>query len=213
MPITYHPSVFDVTSIAQAMGLILTPEGSTTNDRWATETPYLADLLAQNMTIGQDTLILDYGCGVGRLARELINRHGCFVIGVDISPSMRTLSIGYTRTDRFMSCSQEMLDGLVARGLVFDFALSIWVLQHCLKPAEDIACIRNALRPGGGLFVVNGNHRAVPTAELGWYNDGLDVNAMLNGEFEQVQEGKLAREKTTEILAPTSFWGAYRRAG
>ncbi len=149
MPLTYHPAVFHVNDIAQAMAVIMTPEGSTTAERWETETPYLADLIAQELTITPDTLLLDYGCGIGRLAYELIQRHNCRVVGVDISPSMRALSVVYTRSDRFMSCSHDMLEGLTARGLRFDAALSLWVLQHCATPAQDIARIRNALKPDG----------------------------------------------------------------
>ena len=72
MPLTYHPAVFHVNDIAQAMAVIMTPEGSTTAERWEIETPYLADLIAQELTITPDTLLLDYGCGIGRLAYELI---------------------------------------------------------------------------------------------------------------------------------------------
>lgn len=39
-PITYDPRVFDVTTIEDAMRIILTPEDSTTDHRWVTETPY-----------------------------------------------------------------------------------------------------------------------------------------------------------------------------
>lgn len=210
MQLTYHPAVFQVNDIAQAMAIIMTPEGSTTAERWEIETPYLADLIVQELTITADTLLLDYGCGIGRLAHELINRHNCRVVGVDISPSMRALSVVYTRSDRFMSCSHEMLEGLVARGMRFDAALSLWVLQHCATPAQDIARIRNALKPEGALFVVNGVFRSVPTVESGWVNDGLDIKAMLAAEFAVVHEGKLAREKTTESLATHAFWASYR---
>jgi 2-polyprenyl-3-methyl-5-hydroxy-6-metoxy-1,4-benzoquinol methylase len=212
MPLTYNPAVFHVNDLAQAMSIILTPEGSTTADRWEKETPYLADLIAEQFALQPDSLVLDYGCGIGRLAHELIRRHNCRVVGVDISPSMRALSVIYTRSDRFMSCSQDMLDGLIARGTAFDAALAIWVLQHCAAPAQDMARIRSALRPGGDLFVANGNVRSVPTAESGWVNDGLDVKAMLAGEFVSVRDGQLARDKTTEIVAQGTFWGAYRTA-
>ena len=212
MPLTYNPAVFHVNDLAQAMSIILTPEGSTTADRWEKETPYLADLIAEQFVLQPDSLVLDYGCGIGRLAHELIRRHDCRVVGVDISPSMRALSVIYTRSDRFMSCSQDMLDGLIARGMAFDAALAIWVLQHCAAPAQDMARIKSALRPGGDLFVANGNTRSVPTAESGWENDGLDVKAMLAGEFASVRDGQLARDKTTEIVAQGTFWGAYRTA-
>ena len=215
MQLTYNPAVFTVNTMAEAMGIILTPEGSTTADRWETETPYLADLVAKHspVPIGADSLVLDYGCGIGRMAHELIKRHGCRVIGVDISPSMRAMSVAYTRSDRFMSCSLEMFDELIARGVTFDAAISVWVLQHCAAPTHDIARSRKALRPGGGFFVTNNKARCVPTAEKGWIDDGLDIKAMLATAFEFLQEGQLARAKTTKILADAAFWAAYRRTG
>jgi hypothetical protein len=66
-----------VNNLAEAMSIILTPEGSTTADRWETETPYLADLIGQQCALRPDSLVLDYGCGIGRLAHELISRHNC----------------------------------------------------------------------------------------------------------------------------------------
>ena len=211
MGATYNPAVFDVNNLAEAMAIILTPEGSTTADRWEIETPYLAGLIHDHIPLGPDSLILDYGCGIGRLAHELIRRHGCYVIGVDISPSMRALSVMYTRSDRFMSCSQEILDHLIERGLRFDAALAIWVLQHSAAPAHDMARISRALRPDGGFFVANGVMRSVPTTDRGWFNDGLDIRSMLASEFQPAHEGRLARERTSETLASHTFWGVYRR--
>jgi 2-polyprenyl-3-methyl-5-hydroxy-6-metoxy-1,4-benzoquinol methylase len=208
---TYNPQVFNVNDIAQAMAIIMTPEGATTADRWEKETPYLADLIAEQFDITADSLLLDYGCGIGRMSHELIKRHNCRIVGIDISPSMRALSVIYTRTDRFMSCSHEMLEGLIARGLTFDTVLSIWVLQHCAAPAHDMALIRAALKPGGNLFAVNGNVRSIPTVEMGWVNDGLDIRSMLSAEFQPVRAGRLARERTTDIIAEGTFWATYRR--
>jgi hypothetical protein len=44
---TYEPRVFDALSIAQAKRIILTPEGSTTDERRAKETSCLAELVAR----------------------------------------------------------------------------------------------------------------------------------------------------------------------
>ena len=211
MALTYNPSVFHVNDIPQAMSIIMTPEGSTTADRWEKETPYMADIIAQQFAITPDSLILDYGCGIGRMAHELIKRHNCRVVGIDISPSMRALSIIYTRTNRFMSCSHEMLEGLVARGMRFDAVLAVWVLQHCATPAQDVATIKSALKSGGDLFLANGNLRSVPTAEQGWVNDGLDIKALVSAEFEPVREGGFAAEQTTDIIAQGTYWGTYRQ--
>jgi SAM-dependent methyltransferase len=209
--VTYHPEIFDVPNIDHARQIILTGEGSTTDDRWVSETPWVADEISSAMTITPDTMIIDYGCGIGRMAKELIQRYGCRVIGVDISDNMRALAIDYVRSSRFMSCAPEMLDALVERGLVADAAISIWVLQHCLKPAEDIDRIHRALKPGADFFLLNNVYRAVPTREKAWVNDGLDIKAMVGERFAMQREGIPPLEKTPKDLVGIIFWAAYRK--
>lgn len=209
MVYTYNPGVFNVADETQAKHIILTPEGSTTDLRWSIETPYVADLISQNIAITPNTIFLDYGCGIGRMAKELINRHGCFVVGVDISMRMLELAYHYVQSDRFCACSPTMLDTLVQRGLRFDAAISIWVLQHCLKPDADIARIQQSLSPDARIFILNNIWRAVPTAEKAWVNDGIDIKAMLAKKFALLQDGRLPADKTTESLAQIHFWAAF----
>lgn len=211
MPLTYNPAVFSVNNIAEAMQIILTPQDSTTATRWKTETPYLADLIVRWIDITSQSVLLDYGCGIGRVAKELIARHDCRVIGVDISPSMRALAPMYVQSDRFFACPPVMLDCLIEQGVTFDGALSIWVLQHCMAPSEDIARIRRALRAGGRLFVLNNINRAVPTREQGWVNDGIDLRALLGTEFALLGEGAPEQERTTPQIAQGAFWAAFGR--
>jgi len=209
--LTYRPGIFDVATPEQAKRIILTADGTTTEHRWATETPYLTELLTRAMPLTEQSLVLDYGCGIGRMARALIDRHGCRVIGVDISPSMRALAVGYVDSDRFLACPPEMLDELIVRGLACDAALSVWVLQHCPKLGEDIVRIARALRPAGHLFVVNQHYRAVPTVEHDWFNDGLDVLGLLGGVFEQRAGGPLDAAHTSDIIANAAYWAAFQR--
>jgi 2-polyprenyl-3-methyl-5-hydroxy-6-metoxy-1,4-benzoquinol methylase len=206
--LTYNPSVFDVDDLAQAMGIILTPEGQTTESRWNTETPYVADLIGQAINITPDSVILDYGCGVGRMAKALIARHGCRVVGVDISPSMRTLAALYVGSDRFSVCTPEMLDAIVEQGVRFDAALALWVLQHCLDAGVDIPRIRRALKPYAGFFVLNNLYRAVP-GERGWENDGQDVKALLCDAFVLSQTGQLPPDVTTDVVSQLTFWASF----
>lgn len=210
--VTYNPGIFDVANTRDAMEIILTAEDSTTERRWAVETPYLADLIDASFRLTEQSLVLDYGCGIGRMAKALIHRHGCRVIGVDISPSMRALAVGYVASDNFLACTPSMLDELVARGLVCDAAISIWVLQHCPWVAQDIARIARSLRPDGDLFVVNQRNRAVPTMERGWLDDGVDVLGLLRQTFSPRGEGPLSVEHTTLMLASIAGWSAFRRA-
>src|SRR6185436_7844642 len=98
---TYNPGVFAVGSIEQAKSIILTPEDSTTEARWRTETGYLAELIASHLALDSASVVLDYGCGIGRIAKELIQRTKCTVLGVDISPNMRALAPQYVQSDLF----------------------------------------------------------------------------------------------------------------
>ena len=87
---TYRPEIFEVGDLQSAKEIILTPEpDTTTEERWEYETPFLVDEIGRALTLDSTSFVLDYGCGVGRLAKELIKRHQCHVLGVDISSSMR----------------------------------------------------------------------------------------------------------------------------
>jgi SAM-dependent methyltransferase len=211
--LTYLPQVFDVLNMQSAREVILTHEGAASPDeRWQTETPYVADLINASLEISSETVLIDYGCGIGRLAKELIGRHGCRIIGVDISTNMRALAVDYVRSDRFLSCSPDMLESMVVHGFTADSAFSVWVLQHCYRPADDIALIQRAVAPGGNLFVVNNFLRAVPTNE-GWVHDGIDVKALLNERFSMTDEGVPLDEKMAPKLHGKVFWASFTKAG
>jgi len=206
----YNPAIFETANLDAARRIILTPEGATTEQRWATETPYLAGLIADVFPLTEHSLVLDYGCGIGRMAKELISRHGCRVVGVDISTSMRSFAAAYVGSDRFFACSPAMLDVLAERGVAFDLALSIWVLQHCSEPAIDISRIAHAVVPKGGLFVVNQTTRAVPTFD-GWIDDRVDVSALLSRDFAPEAADALSAAETSDVISLQCYWAAYRR--
>jgi|HubBroStandDraft_6_1064221.scaffolds.fasta_scaffold977435_2 SAM-dependent methyltransferase len=207
--LTFAPEIFDVSDIASAKRIILTPNGSTTEERWVRETPYLADLIGKALGITTASLILDYGCGIGRLSKALIERFQCRIVGVDISPSMMTLSHVYVQSDKFFSCSGAMLSTMVERGVRFDGAFSVWVLQHSPWPDQDIALIKRALSRRSSCFVLNSKGRYVPTRECPWVNDGIDVKAMLSQAFRLREEGLLPRDVTAQSTHENSFWATF----
>jgi hypothetical protein len=73
----YNADLFEVTDFEHAREVILTPEiGRTPSERWERETPYLASFIAEHLKLDARSVLLDYGCGVGRLPKELIARRG-----------------------------------------------------------------------------------------------------------------------------------------
>jgi len=207
---SYDPTVFDAADMNAARRIILTPEGGlSTDQRWEVETPYLGAIVGRELALEPARVVLDYGCGVGRMAKELIGRYGCRIVGVDISPKMRAMAPDYVGSPRFATVSPEMLDGLVERGLRFDGALSVWVLQHCVNPADDIARIARALAPGGRLVVVNAAYRVVPTTERRWATDGVDMKALLADRLAPVAEGEF---DPRFVSVRNTYWATYRAA-
>ncbi len=211
MPLTYHPELFDARTVEEARAIILTGEGSTTDERWKTETPFICDLIAETIALTPGSTVVDYGCGIGRVAKELIARHGCRVIGVDISAVMRAMAADYVQSDRFAAVAPDMFDGLVANGFRADAAIAIWVLQHCLAPGDDMSRINAALKPNARLFVLNNIYRAVPTREQTWSNDGIDIKATLDRNFQALRTGKPPEEVTPRDLKDIIFWSFYAR--
>jgi SAM-dependent methyltransferase len=182
----YNPRIFEVKNVDEAKGIILTPEkGINTEERWEKETPFTIKQIRELLQPDSNSLLLDYGCGIGRIAKGLIQKLSCRVLGVDISLTMRQLAPGYVNSPLFSVCSTEIFDAMLDKGLVFDSAYSIWVIQHCLDPAQDLDRIKKALKPSGRLYILNNLFRAVPTNK-GWVNDNIDMEDLFSQHFKEV---------------------------
>jgi SAM-dependent methyltransferase len=197
----FLPEVFEVKSVKHAMAMILTAEpGTTTQERWEKETPYLVEDIGRFLAIGPDSCVLDYGCGIGRIARPLVEKFGCRVVGVDASESMRLMAPQYVRSDRFVVWSPEVLDEMIRQGFQADFCVCLWVIQHVADVMGVIERIARALRPEGILYAMNQLRRAVPT-DQGWCDDCIDVHAALRRVFLEENVHPLPREVTTAYLS------------
>lgn len=204
--LTYNPTMFDAPDQATARRIILTPDGRSTADRWRTETPGLTALAGATLGLRAESVVLDYGCGIGRMAKAMIERFGCRVVGTDISPNMRGLAKDYVNSALFTCVSREELLELE---ISFDAAVAIWVLQHCHHPDVDCEIINRKLSGQGRLLVVNNFHRAVPVVEQTWANDGFDVVDHLAKAFREIERGELPAEMLGQVLASQTFWGVY----
>lgn len=96
MSIYYCKDMFKVKDMEEAKNIILTEErqGGNYAARWDREMVYMLELFQKGLGDLNGKLILDFGCGIGRLSKALIENFDCCVLGVDISPSMRQLAHG-----------------------------------------------------------------------------------------------------------------------
>jgi 2-polyprenyl-3-methyl-5-hydroxy-6-metoxy-1,4-benzoquinol methylase len=207
----YDPSCFDVRNTPQAKAIILTPEGRSTDERWKHETPYLAELMGEHIDLHARHRVLDYGCGIGRMSKELIQRYGCSVVGVDTSVSMRALACAYVEGHDFLVTPPGHLleDGVAP----CHHALAVWVLQHVPEVEPVIDLIHRKLVLNGKFFVVNMHDRALPMSGSPWHDDGVKVRDLLARRFKELAVGPPDAGRTSPVTAEKAFWGVYQKIG
>ena len=112
------------------------------------------EALLDQLTITSTTDVLDIGSGIGGTARLLADRHGCRVVGVDLTPEFvetaAALSDMVGAGDRVEFKVGSALDLPVADASA-DLALLLHVGMNIENKARLFREARRALRPGGTL--------------------------------------------------------------
>lgn len=190
----YDPKIFDRDLIEDAKRIILTVPPDMLEDYWKRATVATADLILDGLKPTPDSVLLDFGCGIGRLAKEIIGRIGCTIIGVDISASMRRQAIEHVDSERFSVLSADVFGRLAADGVtLFSGAYSVVVLQHTLDPEAEIRRIAATCAAEAPVLIYNHAQRLVPTNK-GWASDGKDVGKLAAEIFRFLREYELPRD-------------------
>ena len=208
--LAYDPSRYlNIETVDEAINIITSgTETLTSKQRWDNETPALMRIIERH--IRRDSWVLDYGCGIGRLAKPLVEKLNCKVIGVDFSANMRALAATMVDNPRFFAIDPLMLDDL--GWMKVHAAIAVWTLQHCMDLKQAIWRITEVVRPGGVLFVVNNKTRCLPVENGEWADDGLNVDEMIQGNgFEQIEYGSLDDAIAPGWMKDNTFWAIYRR--
>lgn len=203
--VQYDPYFFACETVEDAKAIILTTEDDlSSEERWLTETHWMVPHL-----VFDGGLVVDYGCGIGRLAALLKQP----VLGVDISPTMRSLADTYVNRAEFGAVNPQMFERLVDAGLRATGALAVWSLQHIFDPGHDILLLARALVPGARLLVVNdAEYRRVPGRRtdgcFGWVHDGIDIGRLLDDGGFALQSEEVVPRK---ICGGNGYLRVYRR--
>jgi SAM-dependent methyltransferase len=120
--------------------------------------------------LGRDQIVLDIGCGIGRMLNALAGDVR-MIVGVDISPRM--LAIARQRCADLDNVHALRTDGrdlaLFADG-VFDLVCAIDVFPYLVDSSAELA-VRHVeeswrvLKPGGSLMILNYSYRGNPEAD------------------------------------------------
>lgn len=160
--------------------------GISFEDRWQKETDGFAAAIAAHCS-PEVKVVLDYGCGVGRISRALLNRLGHIrVAAIDASEAQRRFAAKFVDNQRFSVHAPESF------GEPVDLACLLYVLQHA--PAIDIRDILKRihfwLRPGGLLLYCSSDYRmAIQFDQRAFFDDrflGVSLRAEIERLFEPV---------------------------
>lgn len=177
----YIHEVFIPRDLAHAKDIVLSPD-ATNPTKFKDETEFLVSLLIREGLLEGETRVLDFGCGMGRVAKEVIERVGARVHGTDMSSSMRSYAEAYVSDSRFTTSEVPPL------GAQFDLIIAVFVLQHTEHPTVEIERIVASLAPGGAFVLVDEEKRFVPSGVdregyVIWNDDGFDVVSEVRKHF------------------------------
>jgi 2-polyprenyl-3-methyl-5-hydroxy-6-metoxy-1,4-benzoquinol methylase len=186
---TYIKETFDAVTFDQAKNIVLTPDPSDPK-KFERETNFFVDCLLNQNILNEHSLVLDFGCGMGRISKELVGRVGCKVLGVDISDSMLSFAmLNVASLSKFTTLNSYTTPETV------DVCVCTFVLQHVEDPEYEIQNLYNVLKPNGYLVLLNENHRYVPSdvdenRYVVWHDDEFDVLAKCHSLFQKTSSVK-----------------------
>jgi cyclopropane fatty-acyl-phospholipid synthase-like methyltransferase len=125
------------------------------------------DLAATSLGLAPASRVLEIGSGIGGPARHLASTVGCHVVALELQPELSTLAEGLTARcglDHLVRhVSGDVLDG-APPPLGYDALLSILCVLHISDRARLFARCREALRPGGRIYLEDFSKLREPTA-------------------------------------------------
>jgi demethylmenaquinone methyltransferase / 2-methoxy-6-polyprenyl-1,4-benzoquinol methylase len=125
-------------------------------DRWAAILSFAQDprwrrFLIRHVPVSADARVLDVATGTGAIARGLVRRYGCSVVGVDQSPQMldgareRIAKAGMADRIELRLGSAEQLD--LAEGS-FDALTTGYLLRYLDDPLRTVSELLRFIKPG-----------------------------------------------------------------
>jgi len=121
----------------------------------------LEELLYYDINFSEKSHVLEIGCGVGAQTVRLIKRHSSIrLTSIDISKE--SLAIAESKIpskDRDRVHFQHLdiyKDKLTTTQ--YDYVFCCFVLEHLSDPLKALSIARNYLKPGGIIFIIEGDH-------------------------------------------------------
>lgn len=206
----YYPDFFIPNDLSHAKHIILTPEDSTVDQRWDLETQWTVNIISALMNITPGSVVLDWGCGIGRISKALIDTFDCHVVGVDLQPKMLDYAKDYVNSNKFTAIEYKNIFTSFPKDK-FTHVFSCWVFQHSNKIQFEIPLIYESMKENSDIFVLECLRKAIPHDQHGYYDDKISTRVLLEKFFDMNAIGTIPTHITTKKISEMSWWGILKK--
>lgn len=160
------------------------------NARLEDQASALADLLHHDTSYPAGSSVLEVGCGVGAQTVTLARRSpGARFTAIDRSPA--SLAEARQKIEQAGLANVEFrqadIFALPFAPASFDHVFVCFVLEHLAQPVEALLILKNLLRPGGSITVIEGDHGSAY-----FHPDSADADAAIACLIELQRESGVA---------------------
>jgi len=131
------------------------------NTRLQDQANALVDLLHSDTAYPEGSLVLEAGCGVGAQTVSLArNSPGARIVSIDIAADSLAAARAKVETAGFANVRFQQADvfALPFAPASFDHVFVCFLLEHLSRPLEALARLKDLLKPGGTITVIEGDH-------------------------------------------------------
>ena len=130
-------------------------------ERLAAQADTLAELLHSDTFYPSGSVVLEVGCGVGAQTVTLARRSPeATIVAMDISEDSLAAARESNRSAGFRNVVFQQADvySMTFAPDTFDHVFACFVLEHLSSPRHALAHLRQMLKPGGTITVIEGDH-------------------------------------------------------
>ena len=128
------------------------------NVRLQDQADALVDLLHSDTHYPERSLVLEAGCGVGAQTVTLVrNSPRARFVSIDISPDSLAAAQRKVQSANVLFQQADVYQLPFARES-FDHVFVCFLLEHLARPLDALEKLKQVLRPGGSITVIEGDH-------------------------------------------------------